>query len=56
MALSDGETLAEKTWRRAQSVAGDGPILTVTSRDYFFYTRDLYKKLGASESQSRFLL
>ena len=56
MALSDGETLAEKTWLRAVSVAEGAPVLTVTSRDYYFYTRDLYKKLGAEEAQSQFLL
>ena len=56
MALSDGETLAEKTWLRAHNVADGAPVLTVTSRDYYFYTRDLYKKLGAEESQSEFLL
>ncbi|MEE4175369.1 MAG: mannose-1-phosphate guanylyltransferase/mannose-6-phosphate isomerase [Xanthomonadales bacterium] len=56
MALSDGETLAEKTWLRAHAVAGGAPILTVTSRDYYFYTRDLYQKLGADEAQCQFLL
>ncbi|KAA9132822.1 mannose-1-phosphate guanylyltransferase/mannose-6-phosphate isomerase [Marinihelvus fidelis] len=56
MQLADGQSLAEKTWLRARSVAGDAPILTVTSRDYYFYTRDLYEKLGAGPDQSRFLL
>jgi len=56
MELSDGESLAEKTWRRARALAGDGPVLTVTSRDYYFYTRDLYRRLGAGERQARFLL
>jgi mannose-1-phosphate guanylyltransferase/mannose-6-phosphate isomerase len=56
MALSDGETLAEKTWRRAREVAGGAPILTVTSRDYYFYTRDLYRRMSADASQARFLL
>jgi mannose-1-phosphate guanylyltransferase len=36
MKLADGESLAEKTFRRAMSVAGNSPILTVTSRDYYF--------------------
>ncbi len=56
MQLADGQSLAEKTWLRARAVAGDAPILTVTSRDYYFYTRDLYTKLGAGADQSRFLL
>ncbi len=56
MELVDGETLAEKTWRRAKSVAGDASIITVTSRDYFFYTRDLYAGLAESTGNERFLL
>lgn len=56
MALSDGETLAEKTWRRADRIARGGPVMTVTSRDYYFYTRDLYRKLGVGDEQARFLL
>lgn len=56
MQLSDGESLAEKTWRRAHDVAGEHPVVTVTSRDYFFYTRDLYQKMGASPMQSLFML
>ncbi len=56
MELADGETLAEKTWSRAKSVAGNAPIITVTSRDYYFYTRDLYKRLPQSTGNERFLL
>jgi len=56
MQLSDGQSLAEKTWLRAQAVAGNSPIVTVTSRDYYFYTRDLYAGLGAVSRQSLFLL
>ncbi len=56
MELADGQSLAEKTFLRAQRLAGDQPILTVTSRDYFFYTRDLYQKLGAGPEQALFLL
>lgn len=55
MLLADGESLAEKTWNRARAVAGHAPILTVTSRDYYFYTRDLYRKLPNGD-QARFLL
>ncbi len=56
MELVDGETLAEKTWLRAKAVAGDSPIITVTSRDYYFYTRDLYARLPESTGNERFLL
>lgn len=56
MRLADGQSLTEKTWLRARQVAGDAPIITVTSRDYYFYTRDLYEQLGAGPEQSQFLL
>lgn len=56
MKLVDGESLAEKTFRRALSVAGTSPILTVTSRDYYFYTRDLYKQIIGEEHEHPFLL
>ncbi len=56
MELADGESLAEKTWLRAAAVAGSAPIMTVTSRDYYFYTRDLYARLGATSEQAHFLL
>jgi mannose-1-phosphate guanylyltransferase/mannose-6-phosphate isomerase len=56
MKLVDGESLAEKTFRRALSVAGSNPVLTVTSRDYYFYTRDLYKDVDEREHEHPFLL
>jgi mannose-1-phosphate guanylyltransferase/mannose-6-phosphate isomerase len=56
MKLVDGESLAEKTFRRALNVAGDAPVLTVTSRDYYFYTRDLYNEIAGEEHEHPFLL
>ncbi len=56
MELVDGETLAEKTLRRARAVAGNAPVITVTSRDYYFYTRDLYTGLGNNTGAEHFLL
>ncbi len=56
MKLVDGESLAEKTFRRALGVAGEGPVLTVTSRDYYFYTRDLYDAVDGKEHGHPFLL
>ena len=56
MELVDGETLAEKTLRRARAVAGDAPVITVTSRDYYFYTRDLYHGVTEGVANDRFLL
>ena len=56
MKLVDGESLAEKTFRRALAVGGEAPVLTVTSRDYYFYTRDLYNELAGEEHDHPFLL
>lgn len=56
MKLLDGESLAEKTFSRAVAVAGEAPVLTVTSRDYYFYTRDLYNQMVDEEHQHPFLL
>ena len=56
MKLVDGESLAEKTFRRALGVAGTNPVLTVTSRDYYFYTRDLYDEVDGGQHQHPFLL
>ena len=56
MELVDGETLAEKTLLRARAVAGDSPVITVTSRDYYFYTRDLYAGLENTVAGEQFLL
>ncbi len=56
MELLDGETLAEKTLLRAKAVAVNAPVITVTSRDYYFYTRDLYANLKGSNGNEKFLL
>jgi len=56
MELVDGQSLAEKTFSRAMAVAGEAPVLTVTSRDYYFYCRDLYNKMIGEEHQHPFLL
>jgi len=56
MELIDGETLAEKTLLRAKLVAGSAPVITVTSRDYYFYTRDLYSGIKNSTGNEQFLL
>jgi mannose-1-phosphate guanylyltransferase/mannose-6-phosphate isomerase len=56
MQLADGQSLAEKTWIRAASIAGRAPVLTVTSRDYYFFTRDLYGKEKEESRQAMFLL
>ncbi len=49
MPLPDGETLLAKTAHRAISLAGVTGLVTVTNRDYYFRTKDVYAGLGASE-------
>ncbi len=44
MQLADGKTLAELTFDRALGLATEGEVVTVTSRDYFFLCKDIYKK------------
>lgn len=56
MELVDGQTLAEKTLLRAKAVAGNAPVITVTSRDYYFYTRDLYAGISNRSADEHFLL
>lgn len=56
MRLLDGESMAEKTLRRAMNVSGNTPALTVTSRDFYFYTRDLYANLYGKDVEFPFLL
>ena len=42
VALPDGESLIQKTLLRVINLGAEGPILTVTNRDYYFLTRDTY--------------
>jgi len=50
MPLPDGETLLAKTARRALELPGVARLFTVTNRDYFFHSRDVYAGLGAQLS------
>jgi mannose-1-phosphate guanylyltransferase / mannose-6-phosphate isomerase len=43
MAMPDGESLLQKTLRRACAVAAGNPVMTVTSSDHYFVTRDAYR-------------
>ena len=56
MKLADGQSLAEKTIRRALPLAAAGPIMTVTSRDYYFLTRDVNYQVEPDHSRFLFLL
>ena len=42
MPLPDGETLLGKTARRALDLPGTGRLITITNRDYYFHTKDVY--------------
>ncbi|MGY6589082.1 MAG: mannose-1-phosphate guanylyltransferase/mannose-6-phosphate isomerase [Wenzhouxiangella sp.] len=55
MRLASGQTLAESTIERAMAVASVPVSLTVTGRDYYFLTRDLYQR-SAGEAEHHFLL
>ena len=46
MRLPDGETLLGKTAARALSLPGVAELLTVTNRELYFRTKDLYTELG----------
>ena len=37
------------TARRVGALAGGGHLVTVTNRDYYFHTKDLYAGLGTDE-------
>src|SRR5690606_30410849 len=43
MQLSDGQSLAALTFDRALEIASDETVITVTSRDYYFLCKDIYK-------------
>ncbi len=47
MRLPDGDTLLAKTAARALSLPGVTELLTVTNRELYFHTKDLYAGLGA---------
>lgn len=51
MKLADGETLLEKTYRRARMFSDE--VITVTNRDYYFMSRDELDRVG---SRGPFLL
>lgn len=56
MKLSDGSTLAELTFQRALDVSDDGTVMTVTSRDYYFICRDMYRNVAKSEMHKQIFM
>src|SRR6056297_3456497 len=55
MRLADGQTLAGATLKRALDVIDHANVLTITARDYFFFTRDIYREV-APEARHAFVL
>ncbi len=53
--LADGQTLLAKAFGRAACVSDVSEILTVTNRDYYFETRDEYRRAGHTV-ECRYLL
>ncbi len=57
MPLPDGETLLAKTAARALALPGVMALVTVTNRDHYFQTKDIYAGLGGRlQERSVFLL
>ncbi|MBV6753436.1 mannose-1-phosphate guanylyltransferase/mannose-6-phosphate isomerase [Pseudomonas chlororaphis] len=56
MRLPDGESLLQKTFRRAAGLADVQRILTVTNREVFFRTLDDYRLLNKGEAALDFIL
>jgi len=55
MRLADGQTLAGATLKRALGTVEHEHVLTITARDYYFFTRDIYREV-APEANHRFVL
>jgi len=51
MRLPDGETLLGKTMTRACALPGVADVVTVTNRDLYFQTRDVYAALGGDANR-----
>lgn len=56
MRLADGESLLQKTYRRAAAVAEGGEILTVTHRDYYFMSKDEFERDGVARKHTGIFL
>lgn len=56
MKLRDGQSLLEKTFLRGASVPGVQEILTVTNRELFFRTQDIYRELNQTSLFTSYIL
>jgi len=56
MPLPDGETLLGKTALRAAALPGVAGLVTITNRDYYFHTKDVYSAVGIDLPRWTYLL
>ena len=57
MRLADGNTLLGLTYRRALACDDLAEVITITNRDYYFQTRDVWSELGGNAAcTARYLL
>lgn len=56
MCMPDGESLLDKTYSRACSCDGVGEVLTITNRDYYFQSKDLWNSVPHPGVMPRYLL
>ncbi len=57
MRLNDGQSLLGRTYRRALACEAVGEVVTITNRDYFFQTRDVWGEAsGDARCAARYLL
>lgn len=49
--LPDGESLIQKTYKRAASLDDVSEVLTITNRDYFFLSKDEWEPLAQTHPQ-----
>ena len=56
MRLPDGQSLLQKTFARASSLAHVDRVLTVTNREVFFRTQDEYRQINAADVALDFIL
>ena len=56
MPLPDGDTLLGKTAVRAAALPGTAALVTITNRDYYFHTKDVYSTAGVGVPRSTYLL
>lgn len=56
MHLADGGTLLGKTYQRGLACANVSEILTITNRDYYFQSKDVWQAEVKSDVPQRFLL